>query len=46
MLMTGVLLGGLLLRQHHGPARIGYESILLLVIYAGAVAIQVVIGIS
>jgi cation:H+ antiporter len=46
MLMTAVLLGGLLLRQQYGPARIGYESILLLLIYAGAVAIQVVIGLG
>lgn len=46
MLMTAVLLGGLLLRQQHGPAKIGYESILLLLIYAGAVAVQVVIGIG
>jgi cation:H+ antiporter len=44
LLMTAVLLGGLLLRQQYGPARIGYESILLMLVYAGAVAVQVVIG--
>ncbi|MFW5881199.1 MAG: sodium:calcium antiporter [Roseicyclus sp.] len=41
LLMTGILIGGLILRQRQGPARIGAESILLLAIYAGAVAVQV-----
>ncbi len=40
LLMTGILIGGLILRQRQGPAKIGAESILLLVIYAGAVAVQ------
>lgn len=40
LLMTGILIGGLILRQRQGPARIGAESILLLGIYAGAVAVQ------
>lgn len=40
LLMTGILIGGLILRQRQGPARIGAESILLLAIYAGAVAVQ------
>ncbi len=40
LLMTGVLIGGLILRQRQGPARIGAESLLLLAIYAGAVAVQ------
>ncbi len=40
LLMTGVLIGGLILRQRQGPARIGAESVLLLGIYAGAVAVQ------
>ncbi len=40
LLMTGILIGGLILRQRQGPAKIGAESILLLAIYAGAVAVQ------
>jgi cation:H+ antiporter len=40
LLMTGILIGGLILRQKQGPARIGIESVLLLLIYAGAVAVQ------
>jgi cation:H+ antiporter len=42
LLMTGILIGGLILRQRQGPARIGAESLLLLSIYAGAVALQFV----
>ena len=45
ILMTGILLGGLILRQRIGPARIGAESVLLVLIYAGAVAVQAVAGI-
>lgn len=41
LLMTGILIGGLILRQRQGPARIGIESLLLLLIYAGAVALQI-----
>lgn len=41
LLMTAVLLGGLILRQKDGPARIGVESVLLFAIYFGAVAVQV-----
>ncbi|WP_026987695.1 sodium:calcium antiporter [Fodinicurvata fenggangensis] len=41
LLMTGVLLGGLILRQRTGPGRIGVESLALLVIYAGAILLQV-----
>lgn len=44
ILMTGVLLGGLILRQRMGPGRIGIESLLLLVIYAGALTMQAVTG--
>ena len=40
LLMTGVLIGGLIMRQRQGPGKIGAESILLLGIYAAAVAIQ------
>ncbi len=38
--MTAVLLLGLILRQKAGPARIGFESVALLAIYVGAVAVQ------
>lgn len=41
LLMTAILLGGLILRQREGPARIGVESLLLLVIYATAAAVEV-----
>lgn len=40
-LMTAVLLAGLILRERNGPARMGLESVLLLAIYAAAVAVQV-----
>ena len=43
LLMTSVLLGGLILRQRQGPARIGSESALLLLIYGSAVLSQVVL---
>ena len=41
LLMTSVLLAGLLLRQRQGPGRIGVESVLLFVIYIGAVGLQI-----
>ncbi len=41
MLTTGVLLGGLVLRERQGLARIGGESALLLAIYVAAVVVQV-----
>jgi cation:H+ antiporter len=41
LLMTGVLLGGLILRQREGPARIGIESVLMMAIYGTAVAVEV-----
>lgn len=41
LVMTGILMGGLILRQRHGPARVGIESILLILVYAGAVTVQV-----
>lgn len=44
LLMTTILLGGLILRQRTGPARIGVESLALLIIYAGAIMLQVVNG--
>ena len=44
MLMTGVLLGGLIIRQREGPARIGVESVLMMAIYASAVAVEMTAG--
>lgn len=41
LLMTAILLAGLVLRQREGPARIGIESMLLIVVYASAVAIEI-----
>ncbi|OWU86014.1 cation transporter [Oceanicola sp. 22II-s10i] len=43
-LMTAVLLGGLIVRERRGPAGIGVESVLMLAIYAGAIAIQTSTG--
>ncbi|MGR3320504.1 MAG: sodium:calcium antiporter [Pseudooceanicola sp.] len=40
-LMTAVLVGGLVMRERDGPARIGMESLGMLGIYAAAIAIQV-----
>ncbi|MFA8386319.1 MAG: sodium:calcium antiporter [Pelagibaca sp.] len=44
MLMTGVLMLGLMYREKQGPAGIGRESLLLLSIYAAAIAVQAIIG--
>ncbi|MBJ3763292.1 sodium:calcium antiporter [Maribius pontilimi] len=41
LLMTAILLGGLILRQREGPARIGIESVLMIGIYLTAVSVQV-----
>ena len=38
MLMTGILLLGLLEREKHGIGNIGFESVLILLIYAGGIA--------
>lgn len=35
--MTGVLVMGLLKRERQGPAGIGFESLLILILYAAAV---------
>ena len=40
ILMTGILLGGLILRQRKGPGRIGAESLAILVVYVGAISLQ------
>lgn len=39
ILMTGVLLLGMLLRERHGIAGIGFESALILLLYAGSVVV-------
>ncbi|MTJ05857.1 MAG: sodium:calcium antiporter [Sediminimonas qiaohouensis] len=44
LLMTAILLGGLILRQPTGPARMGGESLALLAVYAGAITLQVAPG--
>jgi len=44
LLMTGILTAGLILRQREGPGKIGVESALLLLVYAGAVATQFIVG--
>ena len=41
LLMTGVLLMGLIYRERHGPANIGLESVILLLLYAGGVGVLV-----
>jgi cation:H+ antiporter len=41
LLMTAILLGGLILRQREGPARIGIESMLLMIVYALAVTLEI-----
>lgn len=44
ILMAGVLVLGLLRRQRHGAAGIGFESVLLLALYLASVAGQVWLG--
>jgi len=39
LIMTGVLLLGLIRRERHGLANIGFESVLILLLYASAVGI-------
>jgi len=41
LLMTVILLSGLILRQREGPARIGMESVLMMLVYAVAVSVEV-----
>lgn len=41
VLMTGVLLMGLIRREEMGVGRIGFESFVILVLYAGAVVLIV-----
>jgi cation:H+ antiporter len=40
LMMTAILLLGLVRRQERGPARIGWESATILLVYAGAIAVQ------
>ncbi|WP_370163145.1 sodium:calcium antiporter [Limimaricola soesokkakensis] len=42
LLMTGILLAGLIARQREGPARIGFESVAMLGVYAIAATIEVI----
>ncbi|MEC7763170.1 MAG: sodium:calcium antiporter [Pseudomonadota bacterium] len=41
MLMTAILLSGLILRQREGPARIGFESALMIGFYVLAVGVEI-----
>lgn len=41
LVMTVILLAGLILRQREGPARIGVESVLMMVVYAVAVTVEI-----
>ncbi len=40
LLMTAVLSFGLIQRERYGPGRIGFESVALIVLYVGAIALQ------
>ncbi|WP_271078884.1 sodium:calcium antiporter [Aurantiacibacter sp. MUD61] len=44
LLMTAVLLIGLLRRQKQGPAGIGWESVILLVLWGGGATLQATLG--
>ena len=44
LLMTGVLLLGLVLRQRAGPGRAGFESMALLALYLGAAGLMATVG--
>jgi len=44
MLMTAVLLLGLLRRERKGPGNIGFESAIILALYASAVIVQTNLG--
>lgn len=43
LLMTCIVMGGLIVREREGPARIGLESVTLLTLYAGAVGVQLLL---
>tara|TARA_R110002020_G_scaffold64495_1_gene171123 strand:- start:7009 stop:8043 length:1035 start_codon:yes stop_codon:yes gene_type:complete len=40
LLITAILMLGLIVRQRTGPGRIGFESAGILIVYAGAIAVQ------
>ncbi len=42
VLMTGILLAGLLFRERHGVGNIGFESLLLLIVYFGGATVVAV----
>ena len=44
ILMTAILLLGLIRRERSGPAGIGFESVAILALYGGAVALQLALG--
>lgn len=44
IMMTAVLLLGMLRRQTHGIGNIGFESVLVLLLYLGGVALQIWLG--
>ncbi len=46
LLMTVVLLGGLIVRERQGPGGIGFDSLALLVIYGGAILLQITMGVG
>ncbi|SEL82240.1 cation:H+ antiporter [Roseivivax marinus] len=41
LMMTAILLAGLILRQREGPARIGIESVLMILVYLTALTVEV-----
>ncbi|MFD0860311.1 sodium:calcium antiporter [Roseovarius aquimarinus] len=41
LMMTGILLAGLIVRQRQGPGRIGMESVLMMAVYALALGVEV-----
>lgn len=45
-LMTGVLMSGLILRERQGPGNIGLESSALIIIYVGAIILQMTAGLN
>lgn len=44
LVMTAVLLLGLLRRERQGPAGIGWESVLLIVLWSGGAGLQIMLG--
>lgn len=44
LVMTAILLLGLLRRERQGPAGIGWESVLLIVLWSGGAGLQIMLG--